>query len=373
MPTAERGEIPQQVAYPIEHDRLRPFENIGVILPGQDVRKIGMFDKTIQSPAGREVLERGNSYLKDEYGYDLLELAREIPDESKDERKWRENFLKNTRFTQPAVYLYSIASHNIKKHHLNEPGYATTPEHLTGISMGMGTAAVLAGYMDFETGLYFHAERGKIMQEQADPRPTSMVTLIGNEGHVREYLSRPENSMLDLCIINSDSLFVIGGPDDKRNPESPMQRVRLEAKSAGFRKFMEVDTDRAMHGRYVRPARKAFDELVESINFKEPTSIVVSSITGKPIINARDMKEELKRGFDNTIDNRLPIEYFNQRKIHYVSEVGSEKGFFAKLIGDHPIATVATVGGVVAAGLTTGITLMTSHHPDHPNNGQNKA
>lgn len=368
---AEGREGIGHIAYPIEHNPLARHENIGVILPGQDVRKIGMFDKIMESPAGAEVLTRGNEWLKENYGYDLLEMSREIPDEDDESKQKRADLFRETRFTQPAVYLFSMALHNIKRHHLNEPGYRTTPEHLTGISMGMGTAAVLAGYMDFETGLMFHAERGRIMQEESDPTPTSMVTLIGDEQKVKVYLALPENEPLDFCIKNPKNLFVVGGPDDPSNPNSPMQRVRREAKDYGFKKVMEMETDRAMHGRYVRPAREAFDQLVDSIEFNDPNSVVISSVTGEPIYNARAMKEELKQGFDHTIDNRLPLEYMKDRKIHYSSEVGSEKGFFAGLLGDHKVQTATAIGaGLVAAGLVTGVTFMTHHHPDHPENGK---
>ncbi|MDO8269553.1 MAG: acyltransferase domain-containing protein [Candidatus Levybacteria bacterium] len=367
---SEKREALEHVGYPIEHNPLERHSNIGIILPGQDVRKIGMFEQIMESPAGREVLTRGNEWLKENYNYDLLEMAKEIPDESPEDRKNRADILRQTKYTQPAVYLASMALHNIKKHHERSPGYATTPDYITGISMGMGTAAVLAGYMDFETGLKFHAERGRIMQEESDPTPTSMVTLMGDEEKVNEYLKKPENAMLHLCIINADNLFVVGGPDDPSDPTSPMQRVRSEAKSAGFRRTMEVDTDRAMHGRYVRPARESFDKLVDSIDFKKHHSIVVSSLTGEPIHNEEDMKNELKQGFDNTIDNRLPLKFFKERKIHVASEVGSEKGFFAKFLGDHRVQAAAAIGaGVVAAGAVTAYEIMTHHHPDHPENG----
>jgi len=126
-----------------------------------------------------------------------------------------------------------------------------------------------------------------------------------------------------------------------------------------------------MHGRYVRPAREAFDRLVDGIEFKDAHSVVISSITGEPIYNAHDMKEELKQGFDHTIDNRLPLEYMKERKIHIVSEVGSEKGFFAKALGSHKVQAAAAIGAsLVAAGLVTGYEIMTHHHPSHPENGK---
>ncbi len=365
----KRGSEGIQIGYPIEHSLLeKKHEKIGIILPGQDVRSIGMFDKWMEHPAGREVIERGNAILKDEYGIDLIDLAKSVEEEDVTDTQRRADILKRTEFTQPAVYLLSMAIHNVNKHAGRKDGYRTIPGYLTGISMGMGTAAALAGYMDFETGLRFHAERGKIMQEKSDPTPTSMVTLIGDEDKVQDYLRREENSMLDLCIINSDSLWVVGGPDNPNDPESPMQRVRHEAKGAGFKRVLEVNTDRAMHGRYVRPAREAFDKLVDETQFNNPHSFVLSSITGLPITTAEEMKAELKAGFDGTIDNRKPVEYMKEHGIHIVHEIGNEKGFFARLVGNHVVQAAAV--GVVGAIAVGAAEVWTLHHPDHPENGK---
>lgn len=357
-----------QIGYPVEHSLLeRKHSKIGIILPGQDVRAIGMFDRWNEYPAGKEVLERGNAILKEEYGMDLLDLAKTIEDEDANEKEKREDILRRTEFTQPAVYLLSMAIHNINKHHKHKNGYATIPGYLTGNSMGMGVAAALAGYMDFETGLRFHAERGKIMQEESDPTPTSMVILNGDEEAVKKYLSREENSMLDLCIINRDDMWIVGGPDDPHDPDSPMQRVRQEAKGAGFKRVTNIKTDRAMHGRYVRPARESFDKLVDSTPFGKPHSFVLSSITGLPIDNEADMKQELKTGFDGTIDNRQPTNFMKDHKIETVYEIANEKGFFSKLVGNHLVQAAAGATVVLAVGAAE---VWSHHHPDHPENGK---
>lgn len=369
----DRREGTMHVMYAPEHSRLeRKHDKIGIILPGQDVRGIGMFDKWMEYPAGKELLERGNKILIEEYGFNVLDMAKTIEGESEGDKTKREELFKQTRFTQPAVYLLSMAIHNVNRHHKRKDGYRTIPGYLTGISMGMGTAAVLAGYMDFETGLRFHAERGKIMQEESDPTPTSMVSLkTDDEEKVRSYLRRPENSDVELCIVNDDSLWVLGGPNNPEDPESPMQRLQRDYKVYGFRRATELGTDRAMHGKYVRPARKSFDKLVDGTKFNKPHSIVISSLTGLEIDNEQDMKDELKLAFDHTIDNRKPTEFMKANGLHIVYEIGNEKGFFARMVGNHLVqaAAVGTIGvGAIAVGAAE---VWTHHHPHHPENGKN--
>jgi malonyl CoA-acyl carrier protein transacylase len=359
------------IQYPVEHSPLEPRSNMAIMLPGQDVRRLGMFDEAMENPAGREVLERGHEFLLKNYGYNLLELAATTPDPDKAQEK--SELLSQTRFTQPAVYLESMAIHNANRQQGRE-GYKTKPDFYSGVSMGMGTAATLAGFMNFEQGLYFHAERGKIMQEQSVSTPTSMVALVNaKEEQVLRLLGEEHNSDIDLCLINSDTLWVVGGPDDPMDPRSSMQEFKREAKEKKIR-TVDVDTDRAMHGRYVRSARPAFDALVDSIKFNKPTSAVVGSLTGLPIRDEEQMKEELKVGFDHTIDNRKPLIYFDAVGIHVFSEVGSTKGNFGRTMerafGSRALQTIAAISAV-GVGVGLGVyEVATRHHPNHPDKNQ---
>lgn len=361
------------ISYPIEHNPLeRKANKVAVIFPGQNIRTLGMFDEVATHAAGREVLKRGNVWLKEHYGFDIVDMAKTVEGETAEETEARAKKLRETQYTQPAVYLLSMAIHNINKHHKHKEGYATIPEAVTGVSQGMGIAAVIAGYMDFETGLFYNAERGRIMQEFGSPVPTSQVTIVGNGEAVIEYLKRPENKTLDLCIINGDKLWVVGGPDSE-NPNdqnSPMQRVRREATNIkGISKIIPMDTDRALHGRYVRPARPEFDSMLENIPFQKPHSLVISSITGKPIETAEAMKEELKAGFDGRIDNRLPVRYLHENRYHIIHEVGDNKGFLARTIGDH-VGALTAIGGAAVIIAVGAAEYWTHHHPRHPKNGK---
>ncbi len=375
MPASERGEIPQQIQYPIEHNPLEEVSNRAVLLPGQDIRKMGMFEEWIHHPSSREVLLRGNGILKDEFGFDLLEMANPTLKPETDEKKASD--LRKTCHTQPAVFLQSVAIHNYNKAEKGRKGYRTIPKYYSGVSMGMGTAAMLAGFMDFETGVRFHAERGRIMQEYSDPTPTSMIALVNvSEDDVKDLLQDERNKSIDLCLINSDSLWIVGGPNNPDDPTSPMQSLKHQLKERKIR-GIDVDTDRAMHGRYVRPARKKFDEMIDKIPFSNPVSIVVGSALGKPIFDGEGMKAELKAGFDHTVDNRKPLEFFDSVGVHTFSEVGNPKGNFGKVMEKVFNARNLQIAGAAATGIAAGLgiyevaTRFNHNHPDHPNNSTN--
>lgn len=358
MSHAENG----NVSYPIEHTPEEKKSHIAIMLPGQDVRRIGMFDEISQHPAGLEVLERGNEIMKGEYGVDIVKLATPTGDPETD--KENAATLRETSNTQPAVYLLGTGIHNVNRY-LGKRGYATTPEYFSGNSMGMGIAATLAGFMDFETGLRFHAERGRIMQEKGDPQPTSMIGLLRmEEGQVLKLLGEVQNEPIDLCLINSNEFWVVGGPNEN------VEKLQAELKGRKQR-FIPIDTDRSMHGRYVRPARDEFDQMLSKIKFKNPTSAVVGSLTGIPIRSEETMKEELKIGFDHTVDNRKPHIYFDAAGVHTYSEVGNPKGNFARMmeslgsVNMHTVAEIAALGAAVGVGVYEVITQHNRKHPRH--------
>lgn len=361
MSQAENG----NVSFPVEHAPGEKRSHIGILLPGQDVSKMGMFEELNLHPAGQELLERGNEIMIREYDTDLIKLATPTGDPEVDAANAA--VLKETRVRQPTVYLYSLGIHNINKY-LGKRGYATTPNYYSGISMGMGTAAMLAGHMDFETGFRFHADRGYIMQKYSDPQPTSMVALRMREGQVLKLLGERRNEPVDLCLINvsADEYWVVGGPNAK------IEALKIEIKERDKRQRpIDVDTDRAMHGRYVRPARDEFDKMLARVKFKTPVSAVVGSITGLPIRNEAQMKDELMVGFDHTVDNRKPLRYFRAAGIHTFSEVGTQKGNFAKAlealgsIDIHKVPELAHMGISKGVGVYEVITERNRKHPKH--------
>lgn len=355
----EREEALGPYNYPIEHQINERHSNVAVLLPGQDVRKPGMFDEIAQHPAGQEVIERADRFLEKEFGYKISEIAAKDADPA---------VVRRTEHTQPAVFTLSVGLHNVNKYHRKKDGYVSLPRYLTGNSQGMGTAAYLGGAIDnFEEALWISAMRGKVMQKYGDPTPTSMVAVITTREVIDEMLERYPD--LDLCLINDNSVFVIGGPS-RENPDDPLQMQKAISELTDRKiRSIPVDTDRAMHGRYVRGAKPKFSEVLHQVHFKTPIIPLVGTHTGFPIRDRQGIIEELEYGFDNTFDNTKPLRFFDEAKVHLISEV-NERGTFGKImersfgaVATHRLETALGVG-VLAAGI--GIyEVFTRHHPNN--------
>lgn len=165
--------------------------------------------------------------------------------------------------------------------------------------------------------------------------------------------------------------LVVGGPNEN------IARLQAELKERKLRSIA-VDTDRAMHGRYVRKARKEFDKMIDGIKFEQPVSAVVGSLNGLPIRDGDLMKEELKIGFDHTVDNRKPMIYFDAAGVHTFSEVGSEKGNFSRTMENvfnsinlHNVAEIATLGVAAGVGIYEVATRHNRKHPEHNGESDN--
>lgn len=348
--------------YPPAHQPEEPISNISVFFPGQDVRETGMFDKVMEYPAGEEVIDYGSRLLQDRFGYDIKAIAAKGADSE---------FLKRNEFTQAAVFLWAVAEHNIHKYRDHRVGYATRPRYLSGNSMGMVTAATMSGALTFEEGVYLIGKRGIITQEFSDPTPSSMAAIIGpDRAVIDEVLKRHPG--IDLCLINAEKIHVVGGPDNGHEND-PQPTVIREFESMGFR-VSPVNTERAMHGRGVRPARGEFVKTLYEVNFKDPLIPLIGTYKINPITTAEELREDLAYGFDNTYDNDAILRYLHDMaKVHIMSEV-NEKGTFTNMAvrslnvistrGKLAAKVLAVLG--VAAAVTWGVhEAITHHHPDY--------
>ena len=357
MPIGERPspEHASQHLFPIEHREIEPVSNVAISFPGQDINKPGLFDDIVKHPSGREVMIRANSILSSEFGFRISRTVDTEPDGP---------MFSMTQFIQPRVYVASIATHNVNKHEHGKEGYKTLPRYLTGNSMGIVTAATLAGSISFEDGLRLIAKRGEIMQKFTEPTATKMVmTLNGNEEIVRDLLSTYQD--LDMCLVNSDSGFVYGGPSDS-----------VDAMTASLReqkvKTLPVNADRAMHSRYTRAARKPFEEYLKDVKFKTPMVPIVGTLTGRPIRTPDEIREEIAHGIDNTFDNRKILTFFDEAGVELFSEI-NEKGIFAKAL-ERTMGAIASHKAEAGAILSTSAMLgygiyevLTRHNPKNGN------
>jgi amino acid adenylation domain-containing protein len=168
--------------------------------------------------------------------------------------------LKQTRFTQPALFVieYALARQLMK--------WGMTPAAMIGHSIGEYVAACLAGVFTRDEALRLVSARGRLMQAL---RPGAMLSVALSERDLEPYLSGD----LSVAALNAPALSVASGPVDAI---AELER-RLGEEGVGCRR---LETSHAFHSAMVEPALDAFRREIEGIELRPPQMPFVSNVTG---------------------------------------------------------------------------------------------
>lgn len=187
--------------------------------------------------------------------------------------------LKETKVTQPAVFLHSVISA------LCLPDFK--PDMVAGHSLGEFSALAAAGAVEFEDALRLVAIRAREMQLCCDKVPGTMAAIIGLEDKVVEDICAEIDGLVIPANYNSDGQVVISG--EKAAIEAACARF-LEA---GAKRALPLSVSGAFHSPLMEPARAKLAEAIEATAFKEPACPVYQNVTALPHTNPEEIKENL--------------------------------------------------------------------------------
>jgi [acyl-carrier-protein] S-malonyltransferase len=239
------------------------------LFPGQGSQFKGM---------GKELADE-NQHVKQRFeeaddllGYSLTDIMLNGPAEK----------LKQTEFTQPAIFLHSVALFETLE---------AKPDMTAGHSLGEFSAIVAAGAMRFEDGLKLVSLRGQLMQKAGEQNPGSMAAIIGMDDEVVEIICDEATSQTFKPVVpanyNSPGQIVISG-DSKAVEEA----VEL-AKGRGCRLAKLLPVSGAFHSELMKPAFDGLEEELQSVSFKKPVCPIYSNYTAKPTTDPDKIKENL--------------------------------------------------------------------------------
>jgi malonyl CoA-acyl carrier protein transacylase len=228
---------------------------LAYVFPGQGSQKRGMggslFDEI---PEYREVEAKVDHLL----GYSMRRLCREGSEEQ----------LRDTRYTQPALYVVNAL------HYYSGLARGERPTHVAGHSLGEYNALLAAGCFDFLTGLRLVQERGRILGQAKDG---GMAAVIGLDGaRVAAALRAAGLSSVDIANYNSPTQIVISGPKlDIDRAAQPLER-------AGARMCIALPVSAAFHSRYMTDAKAMFGQFLRTYEFRKPILPVISNVSAEP-------------------------------------------------------------------------------------------
>ena len=254
---------------------------IAYIFPGQGSQAVGMGqDLCTHSKAARTVFDEADEFI----GTKISSVCFYGPEEA----------LRQTIYTQPALYVTSVAVLRA----LQEAG-APTPEAVAGHSVGEYAALLAAGAFAFETGLHLVERRAQEMHRATLSHPGTMAAVLGlDSALVSAACEEAEASgagIVQAANFNGGGQVVISG-----SPEGVAKASEI-AKTNGARRVMPLQVSGAFHSRLMAPAVEAMTYALNDAAISDTTIPVVANLTAEYETKAEEIRQNLAAQIDHPV------------------------------------------------------------------------
>ena len=242
---------------------------VAYIFPGQGSQYVGMGkDLAEKSAQARDLFARADDIL----GVKLSQICFEGPEDQ----------LKQTKNTQPAIFVHSIVlTHLIEKQDV---------AMVAGHSLGEYSALVYAGAMSFEEGLKLVRLRGELMQHAGEVEKGTMAAVVGLNPAVLEELCREASGegVVQCANFNSPGQIVISGS------VTGVRRGMELAKAKGAKLVKELVVSGAFHSPLMQTAREGFRSALSAARISDAKIPVVTNVTARPAQKAQEIRTLLE-------------------------------------------------------------------------------
>lgn len=237
------------------------------VFPGQGAQYPGMGKDLHDSFAvAREMFEKANDLL----GFRITDIMFAGTDEE----------LKQTRVTQPAIFLHSVILATVM-------GKSFDPAMVAGHSLGEFSALVSAGALSFEEGLRLVAGRAAAMQKACQLTPSTMAAVLGMDDTVVEEVCRTLPEIVVPANYNSPGQIVISGTVEG------ISKATEELKKRGAKRIVPLAVSGAFHSPCMEPARLELEEAIRAARISRPVCPVYQNVSALPVTDPGQIMSNL--------------------------------------------------------------------------------
>lgn len=236
------------------------------VFPGQGAQFSGMGKELYESsPAARNLFDKADEIL----GFEISKIMFEGSDEE----------LRQTKVTQPAVFLHSVAA-------AVALGEEFRPDMVAGHSLGELSALVAAGVLDFEAGLRLVYARALAMQKACEAVPSTMAAVLGLTDEAVEGVCEGIEGVV-AANYNCPGQVVISGTREA------VQEACVKAKEAGAKRALPLAVGGGFHSPCMSSAKEELQRAIEQTEFRAPRCPVYQNVDARPHTSPEEIKTNL--------------------------------------------------------------------------------
>lgn len=237
------------------------------VFPGQGSQFTGMGKDLYENNAkAREMFDKANEIL----GFNITDVMFEGTADD----------LKQTKVTQPAVFLHSVVLAATMGDEFN-------PDMVAGHSLGEFSALVAAGAMAFEDGLKLVAARARAMQKACEAKPSTMAAVLALPDEKVEEICDSVEGTVVAANYNCSGQIVISGEIEA------VDAACAKALEAGAKRALRLPVGGAFHSPLMEPARQELAAAIEATEFSTPRVPVYQNVDAKPHTDPAEIKANL--------------------------------------------------------------------------------
>ena len=237
------------------------------IFPGQGAQFSGMGKNLFeQSDMAKTLFNSANRIL----GFDITKIMFE----------GNQDELKQTKVTQPAIFLHSVILAKCLGNNFN-------PDVVAGHSLGEFSALVANNTLDFESGLKLVAQRAKAMQKACEQSDGTMAAILGLENKIVESTCEEVNGVVVAANYNCPGQLVISGSTNSIGEACEVMKKR------GARRALVLPVGGAFHSPLMEPAREELASAIENTLFNIPSCPIYQNVSATAVLDVITIKNNL--------------------------------------------------------------------------------
>jgi [acyl-carrier-protein] S-malonyltransferase len=237
------------------------------VFPGQGAQFSGMGSDLFESSnEAKAKFESANDIL----GFNISEIMFNGTDED----------LKQTKVTQPAIFLHSVILASCL-------GEQFKPDMVAGHSLGEISALVASKCLNFEEGLKLVNSRAKAMQKACEANPSTMAAILGLDDHLVEEVCENIEGIVVAANYNCPGQLVISGENQA------IEKACEKLSEAGARRALKLPVGGAFHSPLMEPAKMELKEAIDHTSFNVPICPIYQNVDAKAVTDPKLIKENL--------------------------------------------------------------------------------